>query len=68
MTFQKAQEKFQQFEESGAPVVEGVQLYSRGSFHTLDFDLKLIEGSVAIVAKQVKTQSVKPEPTTKKRK
>lgn len=67
MTFQEANDKFQQFKKSGAPVIDGVSLVSRGKVFELDFDLNLVDGKVAITAKTVKTEQ--PEQSqTKKRK
>ena len=51
MTFTEATQQFNQFKQSGAPVVDGVKLRSRGKVINLSFDLQLIEGKVAIVAK-----------------
>ena len=67
MTFEQAAQQYIQFKSSGAPVVSGVKIRSRGKVMNLSFDLQLIDGAVAIVAKLDKdeqpTESAKPAKT-----
>ncbi len=63
MQFQEAAEKFAKFKSTGSPTIPTVQMKSRGQYYQLDFDLQLIDGAVAIVAKPVK--DTEPEPAKK---
>lgn len=68
MTFEQAIEKFNAYKNSKAPHLEGVHFRSRGKYYPLQFDLELIQGSVAIVAKQVKeTEETEPAKLAKRR-
>lgn len=68
MTFEQATKSFNEFASTGAPTTHGVLLRSRGKYYSLSFDLQLIEGKIAIVAKQeAVTEPTPDKPATTKR-
>jgi len=67
MTFETATKSFNEFADTGAPTTPGVLLRSRGKYYTLSFDLQLIEGKIAIVAKQEALPEPTPDKPAKKR-
>lgn len=71
MTFTEATQKFATFKAANAPVIDGVKFRSRGKVFDLVFDLQLVDGKAAIIAKVAKEENeepAEPKPTsTRKR-